>query len=80
MNKIHLLISALTLSLILTGCGLEKAGKESVEAIQNIQSEALKIKTGVETSVTQFKEAKDSVENAVGAVQDAKKEIEDLKP
>ncbi len=80
MNKVHLLISTLTLSLALTGCGLQQAGKESAEAIQNLQNEALKIKTGVETSVTQFNEAKDSVENAVDAVQDAKKEIEDLKP
>ncbi len=80
MKTSKILISILALSLALTGCALQKAQKESAEAIQNLQTEALKIKTGVETSVTQFNEAKDSVENAVDAVQDAKKEIEDLKP
>lgn len=73
------LILCLSLGLLLLpGCSdLQFAQQEATEAIQNISSEAIRIKTNAETTVTQVKEAYDSVNSALSATQDAVEAIHD---
>ena len=57
---------------LLNGCdALSKAKDETVEAMDNLKTEAVDIKEGVEEKIDQVNEAKEDVGEAVDAVNEA---------
>lgn len=77
MTRLH---ATLLLALILlTGCNsLEQAKQESLEAVDNLKTEATEIKEGVDIKLQQIETAKDSVVNAASAVNQAKEDVKAL--
>lgn len=78
------LASLLVVSLlVLSGCESLEANffslkKESAEAVENLTTEAVRIKETVETEVQKAEQAADSVSTAIDAAQKAKDDLQNL--
>ncbi|MEK7146547.1 MAG: hypothetical protein AAB802_05215 [Patescibacteria group bacterium] len=81
MKKLALLLAVSLLAL--SGCGTLEANffslkKESTEAVENLTTEAVRIKETVETEVEKAEQAADSVSTAIDAAQEAKEDLQNL--
>lgn len=64
-------------SILLAGCEnvILDAKNETVDAVKNLQTEAINVKEGFETKIEQIEKAKDSVGNAVKSVDQAMTDV-----
>lgn len=77
MKKFVLIISLGLL--FLPGCSnLSAAHQEATEAVQNVSNEAIRIKTNVEVTTTQVKDAINSVNSALTASQEAIESVQTI--
>lgn len=78
MKKFLIILAVLSLQ----GCSLDElsasffdAKKETVEAVQNLQNEALSVKHTVEVKTEQVKQAADSVSKAADSISKASEDL-----
>lgn len=70
------LLATLLLFVLTTGCAqLDKATKETTEAVGNLKQEAIETKASVEKTIDQVQKAKDSVESAMDATAQASADL-----